>query len=55
MDKEIEKAYAEYDSWYKQRKNEVCYRLVEIRNNCPDDTYCKWLLDAINFIQEEKR
>lgn len=40
---------------YEWRKNEVCTRLLTIRNNCPDDTFSKWLLDAINFIQEEHR
>ena len=52
---EINRAYAEYDKDYQHRKNEVCTKLLTIRNNCPIDTYSKWLLDAINFIQEEKR
>ena len=52
---EIDKAFEEYEVWYSQRKNEVCTKLLTIRNNCPIDTYSKWLLDAINFIQEEKR
>ena len=51
LKKELEK----YEEWYEKRKNEVCTRLLTIRNNCPDDTYAKWLLDAINFIQEEER
>lgn len=55
MTEEIDIAMREYEKWYKHRKNEVCTRLLTIRNNCPDDTYSKWLLDAINFIQEEKR
>ena len=50
---EIEDAYREYEKYLKNRKNEVCTRLLTIRNNCPDDTFSKWLLDAINFIQEE--
>ena len=50
---EIDKAYEAYEKAYEQRKNEVCTRLITIRNDCPDDTYCKWLIDAINFIQEE--
>ena len=54
MTEEIDIAMREYEKWYKHRKNEVCTRLLTIRNNCPDDTYSKWLLDAINFIQEEK-
>lgn len=52
---EIDKAFEEYAVWYDKRKNEVCTRLLTIRNNCPDDTFSKWLLDAINFIQEEHR
>ena len=52
---DLEKAFEEYEAWYKHRKNAVCTRLLTIRNNCPDETYCDWLLDAINFIQEEKR
>lgn len=55
MTEEIDIAMQEYDKWYEQRKNEVCTRLLTIRNNCPIDSYSKWLLDAINFIQEEKR
>ena len=55
MTEEIDIAMQEYEEWYDQRKNEVCTKLLTIRNNCPDDTYSKWLLDAINFIQEEKR
>ena len=51
----LEQAYDDYNRDYNYRKNEVCSRLLTIRNNCPDDTYSKWLLDAINFIQEEKR
>ena len=54
MTEEIDKAMQEYEKWYEQRKNEVCTRLLTIRNNCPIDSYSKWLLDAINFIQEEK-
>lgn len=50
---EIDEAYGQYQKEYEHRKNEVCSRLLTIRNNCPDDTYSKWLLDAINFIQEE--
>ena len=50
---EIDEAYEQYQKEYEHRKNEVCSRLLTIRNNCPDDTYSKWLLDAINFIQEE--
>ena len=46
--------HGNYLKWYEHRKNEVCTRLLTIRNNCPDDTYSKWLLDAINFIQEDK-
>lgn len=52
--KVIDQAFEDYIKWYEQRKNEVCTRLLTIRNNCPDDTYSKWLLDAINFIQEDK-
>ena len=52
---EIDDAFKEYEKYLKNRKNEVCTRLLTIRNNCPDDTYCHWLLDAINFIQEEWR
>lgn len=55
MTEEIDIAMEEYEKWYSQRKSEVCTRLLTIRNNCPNDTYSKWLLDAINFIQEEKR
>lgn len=40
---------------YEKRKNEVCTRLLTIKEHCPDDTYSIWLLDAINFIQEEHR
>lgn len=54
MTEEIDIVLREYEKWYDQRKNEVCTRLLTIRNNCPIDTYSKWLLDAINFIQEEK-
>ena len=54
MTEEIDNALREYEKWYDQRKNEVCTRLLTIRNKCPNDTYSKWLLDAINFIQEEK-
>lgn len=54
MNEEIDIAMREYEKWYEHRQNEVCTRLLTIRNNCPDDTYSKWLLDAINFIQEEK-
>ena len=50
---EIDEAYDQYQKEYEHRKNEVCSRLFTIRNNCPDDTYSKWLLDTINFIQEE--
>ena len=50
-----EEAWKEYEKYYENRKNEVCSRLLTIRNNCPDDTFSKWLLDAINFIQEEHR
>lgn len=46
---ELDKAH------YEWRKSEVCTRLLTIRNNCPIDTYSKWLLDAINFMQEEHR
>ena len=52
---EIEKAFEDYEVWYDKRKNEVCSRLLVIRNNCPSDVFSKWLLDAINFIQEDKR
>ena len=52
---ELNDAYEAYDKDYQHRKNEVCTRLLTMRNNCPDDTYSKWLLDAINFIQEEHR
>ncbi len=52
---DIDDAYEAYEKDYQHRRNEVCSRLLTIRNNCPDDTYSKWLLDAINFIQEEKR
>lgn len=52
---EVDEAYKEYEEYYQHRKNEVCSRLITIRNNCPDDTYSKWLLDVINFIQEEKK
>lgn len=52
---DINDAYEAYEKEYQHRKNEVCSRLLTIRNNCPDDTYSKWLLDAINFIQEEHR
>lgn len=52
---ELNDAYESYEKDYQHRKNEVCTRLFTMRNNCPDDTYSKWLLDAINFIQEEKR
>ena len=55
MTEEIDIAMHEYDKWYNQRKNEVCDKLLTIRNYCPIDRYCDWLLDAINFIQEEKR
>ena len=51
----LEQAYDDYNRDYHHRQNEVCSRLLTIRNNCPIDTYSKWLLDAINFIQEEKR
>ena len=50
-----EEAWKAYEEYYEHRKNEVCTRLLTMRNNCPDDTYSKWLLDAINFIQEEHR
>ena len=50
---EIDKAYEAYEKAYEQRKNEVCSRLLTIKENCPSDAYSKWLLDAINFIQEE--
>lgn len=52
---ELNDAYEAYEKDYQNRKNEVCTRLLTIRNNCPDDTFSKWLLDAINFIQEEHR
>ena len=51
----LDEAQKDYEEWYEKRKNEVCTRLLTIKENCPDDTYSKWLLDAINFIQEEKR
>lgn len=51
----IDDAYEAYEKDYQHRKNEVCSRLLTIRSNCPDDTFSKWLLDAINFIQEEHR
>ena len=52
---ELNDAYEAYEKDYQHRKNEVCSRLLTIRNNCPDETFSKWLLDAINFIQEEHR
>ena len=52
---ELNDAYEAYDKHYQHRKNEVCTRLLTMRNNCPDKTYSDWLLDAINFIQEEHR
>ena len=52
---ELNDAYEAYEKYYQHRKNEVCSRLLTIRNNCPDETFSKWLLDAINFIQEEHR
>lgn len=52
---QINEAYEAYENDYQYRKNEVCSRLLTIRNNCPDDTYSKWIIDAINFIQEEHR
>lgn len=52
---QIDEAYEAYNKDYECRKNEVCTRLFTIRNNCPDETFSKWLLDAINFIQEEHR
>jgi hypothetical protein len=52
---ELNDAYEEYEKYYEHRKNEVCSRLLTIRNNCPNETFSKWLLDAINFIQEEHR
>lgn len=52
---DINDAYEAYEKDYQHRQNEVCSRLLTIRNNCPDDTFSKWLLDAINFIQEEHR
>ena len=55
MKEEIEQAFEDYEVWYDKRKNEVCTRLLTIKENCHDDIYSKWLLDAINFIQEEKR
>ena len=53
--KELNEAYDAYEKDYQHRKNEVCTRLLTMKNNCPDDTYSKWLLDVINFIQGEKR
>lgn len=53
--KDLNEAYDAYEKDYQHRKHEVCTRLLIMRNNCPDDTYSKWLLDAINFIQEEHR
>ena len=52
---ELNDAYEAYEKDYQFRQNEVCSRLLTIRNNCPDETFSKWLLDAINFIQEEHR
>lgn len=54
MKEELDQAIKDYKEWYEKRKNEICTRLLTIKENCPDDTYSKWLLDAINFIQEEK-
>jgi len=52
---QIDEAYEAYENYYEWRKNEVCTRLLTIKNNCPNETFSKWLLDAINFIQEEHR
>ncbi|MBP5699326.1 MAG: hypothetical protein J6W71_00545 [Methanobrevibacter sp.] len=52
---DVDDAYKEYEKYLVNRKNEVCTQLLTIRNNCPDETYCNWLVDAINFIQEEWR
>lgn len=52
---DIDDAYEAYEKDYQHRKNEVCSRLLTIKEHCLDDTFSKWLLDAINFIQEEHR
>lgn len=51
----IDIALEDVEKEYEHRKNEVCTRLLTIRDNCPNGTYCDWLVDAINFIQEQRK
>ena len=52
---DLNEAYEAYVKDYQRHQNEVCSRLLTIRKNCPNETFSKWLLDAIKFIQEEHR
>lgn len=52
---EIDDAYIAYQLDLIKRKNEVCSRLLTMRDLTVNRTYKKWLLDAVEFIQEEYR
>ena len=52
---QVNDAYEAYEKDYLKRRHDICIKLLRIKENCPDKIYSSWLLDAINFIQEEHR
>ena len=51
---EVEQAYNEYRKAYYRRESEVCTRLITLAGFEDNETFKKWLLDAVSFIREEK-
>ena len=52
---QLNKAYQDYEDDYNRRRCEVCTRLNTIKETIRNDTYRKWLANAIKFIYEDKR
>lgn len=51
---EVEQAYNDYRKAYYRRESEVCTRLITLAGFEDNETFKKWLLDAVSFIREEK-
>ena len=51
---EIEIAYAELELERYRKQNTVIKHLLEMRDNTLNDKYKRWILEAINYIYEEK-
>lgn len=51
---EVEIAYAELELERYRKQNTVIKHLLEMRDNTLNDKYKRWILEAINYIYEEK-